>query len=179
MVTKSAGVADGDEWPERNGLKIEDGLPKWAEGAVCDGTGTHTTCCDQSHDSRRRVMPAVSALQADTVAVAGSRSSPCYYRHHPIYQTIHSFILTTSFIIACQGDLLHPLPSSSILLNTLLSTISSPFPPYLHRLKPSVLIHTSNLFTQHTLHSTSPPARQALITPTFTHSCLNMLTTSS
>ena len=53
------------------------------------------------------------------------------YRHHPIYQTIHSFILTTSFIIACQGDLLHPLPSSSILLNNLsLIHISEPTRPY-------------------------------------------------
>ena len=72
MVTKSAGVADGDEWLEKNGLKIEEGLPKWAGGAVCDGTNSHTTSCDQAHNSRTRVMPAVSALQADTMAVAGA-----------------------------------------------------------------------------------------------------------
>ena len=72
MVTKSAGVADGDEWLEKNGLKIEEGLPKWAGGAVCDGTSSHTVSCSQSHDSRKRMMPAVRALQADTVAVAGA-----------------------------------------------------------------------------------------------------------
>ena len=72
MVTKSAGVADGDEWLEKNGLKIEEGLPRWAGGAVCGGTSSHTVSCSHSHDSRKRMMPAVSALQADTVAVAGA-----------------------------------------------------------------------------------------------------------
>ena len=68
----SAGKACGGEWLEKNGLEIEEGLPRWAGGAVCDGTSSHTTSCGQSHDSRTRMMPAVSALQADTVAVAGA-----------------------------------------------------------------------------------------------------------
>jgi hypothetical protein len=53
-------------------LNVEEGLPRWAGGAVCDGTNSHTTSCDQAHNSRTRVMPAVSALQADTMAVAGA-----------------------------------------------------------------------------------------------------------
>ena len=61
-----------DEWLENIGVKVEEGLPRWAEGAVYDGTSSHTVSCDQSHISRRRMMPAVSALQADTVAVAGA-----------------------------------------------------------------------------------------------------------
>ena len=68
----SAGRACGGEWLTRCGLKIEEGLPKWAEGAVCGGTSLHSASCDQSHDSRTRMMPAVRALQADTVAVAGA-----------------------------------------------------------------------------------------------------------
>ena len=78
----------------------------------------------------------------------------------------------------------HPLPSFSILLNTLLSTISSPFPPLPVRLQPTApRIRASHPSLQHTLHSTSSPARQASTTSALTYSCLDscldMLTTSS
>ena len=45
-------------------------MPKWARGAVCDDTGTHTTCCDQSHNSRTRMVQTECALQRQAVAEA-------------------------------------------------------------------------------------------------------------
>ena len=122
------------------------------------------------HVSRTMVISAVPAeIPSLPRRIVTLRA--CYYRHHPIYQTIHSFLLITSFIIACQGDLLHPLPSSSILLNNLLFTISSPLPPLPIRLHPAVpRTRASPPHQHHTLHSTSTAASacQAPLTPTLT-----------
>ena len=68
----SAGKACGDEWLTRGGLKIEEGLPKWAGGAVCGGTSLHSASCDQSHDSRRRMVQTECVILTQAAAEAGA-----------------------------------------------------------------------------------------------------------
>jgi hypothetical protein len=53
-------------------LKIEEGLPKWAGGAVCGGTSLHSASCDQSHDSRRRMVQTECVILTQAAAEAGA-----------------------------------------------------------------------------------------------------------
>ena len=66
MVPTSAGTGCGDEQLTKNGLEIGEGLPRWAGGAACGGTSLHSASCDQSHDSRKRMVQTecVTALHA-------------------------------------------------------------------------------------------------------------------